>query len=396
LQRGLYEPKNDLISVSKLVSMRRNLNLLIVIVILGLCLGSLSVASSASFNNVEINIQTSGIQADYFVVNAFNMSGYLESSTQTHYPAASFELPDGQYIFTASANNESSDYPVPLLTASTGAASSSGALSLPIYVAPVEEYGFLVQQVSNSMPLTITTQNVSQYPTNSLAVKVVYNNGSAAVGASVTASVIGSSYYWGYESNVVTWATTGEEGVAMLITPVAPVQINVWIWVPSNSTSYPAPKMGVPGQVVNGTVIAYPIYIGLAGSGLMVPPQTSVTVTLQIQQPNYWVVPYAGTASLSGTSVPGSSSSGYAAGPGSVPSSVYVQQQGSPNLQNFQVPSSTDSPQPTVSATTSSPDNITGNMFMATIVLIAVVAVAVVVVSLALVLRHKKKSIKAP
>src|SRR5674476_1491871 len=99
--------------------MRRNLNLLIVIVILGLCLGSLSVASSASFNNVEINIQTSGIQADYFVVNAFNMSGYLESSTQTHYPAASFELPDGQYIFTASANNESSDYPVPLLTAST-------------------------------------------------------------------------------------------------------------------------------------------------------------------------------------------------------------------------------------------------------------------------------------
>ena len=162
--------------------MRGNLNFLVVIVILGLCFGSLSFASSATFNNVAINIQTSGIQADYFVVNAFNMSGYLESSTQTHYSAASFELPDGQYIFTATANNESSVYPMPLLTASAGAASSSSDLSLPIYVAPAEEYGFLVQQISSSMLLTITTQNVSQYPTNSFAVKVVYDNGYSRCG----------------------------------------------------------------------------------------------------------------------------------------------------------------------------------------------------------------------
>ena len=254
--------------------MPKNLNFLVSVVMLGLCFSSLSFANSATFNNVAINIQTSGIQADYFIVNAFNMSGYLESSTQTHYSAASFELPDGQYIFTATANNQSYVYPVPLLTASAGAASSSGALSLPIYVAPAEEYGFLVQQVSGSSALTITTQNVSQYPTNSLTVKVVYDNGTAAVGASVSASVIGSSYYWGYESNVVTWASTGEDGVANLVTPVAPVQIDVWIWVPSDTTNYPTPQMDVPGQVVNGTIIAYPIYVGLAGSALVVPPQT--------------------------------------------------------------------------------------------------------------------------
>ena len=222
------------------------------------------------------------------------------------------------------------------------------------------------------------------------------------MGASVSASVIGSSYYWGYESDVVTWASTGTDGVATLITPVAPVQINAWLWVPSNTTSYPVPKMGVPGQVVNGTVIAYPIYVGLAGSALVVPPQTSVTITLQTQQPNYWVVPYAGAASLSGTPVPSSSSSGYVAGPGSVPASVYAQQQGSPNLQNFQVPSSTASPQPTVSPTTSnsspptsSPGNIAGKMFLLSLVLIAVVAVTAVVVGLALVMRRKKKTLEA-
>jgi hypothetical protein len=382
--------------------MRRNLNFVVPIIILGLFLGSLSFVSSATFNNIEINIQTSGIQADYFVVNAYNMNGDLESSTQTHYSAASFELPDGQYIFTATANNESSDYPVPLLTASTGATSSSGALSLPIYVAPAEEYGFLVQQVSSSMALTITTKNVSQYPTNSLTVKVVYDNGTAAVGASVSASVIGSSYYWGYESNVVTWASTGADGVATLTTPSAPVQIDAWIWVASNTTSYPSPKMGVPGQVVNGTVIAYPIYVGLAGSALIAPPQNSITITLQVQQPNYWEVPYAGAA-LSGTSVPSSSTSGYAAGPGSVPTSVYAQQQGNPNLQSFQVPSPSPSPQPTVSHATSnsppptsSPDNMAGNLFLLTLVFIIVVAVMAIVVSLAMLMRRKKKTLESP
>ena len=155
--------------------MQRNFLILIAVIgILGLSLGSFTFVSAATFNNVVVNVQTSSMQADYFIVNAFNMTGYLEASVQTHYSVASFELPSGQYIFTATANNQSySAYdPVPLLATSGGAASSSISPSLPVYVAPAVEYGFSVQQISSSTSITITTQNVIQYPTNSLAVKV--------------------------------------------------------------------------------------------------------------------------------------------------------------------------------------------------------------------------------
>ncbi len=372
---------------------RYALFLITVVSILGLgisSLGSFSFASAATLNNVDVKIQTSSIQADYFVVNAFNMSGYLESSVQTHYSGASFELPNDQYIFTVTANNESNSiYPVPLLSPSSGSASSSSYPSLPIYIAPAIEYGFSVNQISSSTSFTITTQNVNQFPTNSLAVTVQYPNGTAAAGASVSASVIGSSYYWGYEANVITWATTGADGVANLIVPTAPVQINGWLWVPSNETGFSTPKVvGAPGQVVNGSIIAYPIYLGLAGSAIVIPPQTSATISLQVQEPNYWVTPYAGAASA----VPGSSSSGIAAGPGSVPSSVYAQQQGSPNLQSFPAPSTTSLPQPTTTQTTSTGGSTpTPNISGEAVILVFVAAVAVVVVSLVLMLKSKKK-----
>lgn len=386
--------------------MQRNFLLLIAIVsILGLgifSLGSVSLASAATLNNVEVSIQTSSIQADYFVVNAFNMSGYLESSVQTHYSAASFELPNGQYIFTVTANNESNSvYPVPLLSPSSGAASSSSLPSLPIYIAPAVEYGFSVKQITNPTSITIITQNVNQFPTNPLAVTVQYPNGTAAVGALVSASVIGSSYYWGYEPNVVTWATTGANGVANLIVPTAPVQINAWIWIPSNETgSSTPPNVGAPGQIVNGAIIAYPIYEGLAGASLVVPPQTSATITLQAQQPNYWITPYMGAATPSGTTAaPNSSGSSSAPGPGSVPSSVYAQQQGSPNLQSYPTPSTTTVPQPTTPQTTSvstptpnSPGNfVGGGTSLLILVLVAVAVVVVGVVSLTLRMKSKRK-----
>ncbi len=353
------------------------------IVCLGiLSLGSFSFASAAALNNVEVNIQTSNIQADYFVVNAYNMSGYLESSVQTQYSAASFELPNGQFIFTVNANNESNSvYPVPLLSTSSGAATSTSSIpSLPIYVAPAVEYGFSMKQISSPTSFTITTQDVTQFPTNALAVTVQYANGTAAVGASVSASVIGSSYYWGYEPNVVTWATTGADGVANLIVPTAPVQINAWLWIPSNETGVPTPKVvGAPSQVINGSVIAYPIYLGLAGSALVIPPQTSATISLQVQEPNYWVTPYAGAASA----VPGSSSSGLAAGPGSVPSSVYAQQQGNPNLQSFPAPSTSST-----AGSTPTP-NIGGDAEI--LILVAIAAVTVIVVTLSLIMKNKRK-----
>ena len=93
-----------------------------------------------------------------------------------------------------------------------------------------------MQQISNSITITITTQNVSSFPTNTLTIQVLYANGTAAADASVSASTIGSSYYWGYEPNVITWTTTGPDGYATLVTPTAPEQIDAWSWLPLNLT----------------------------------------------------------------------------------------------------------------------------------------------------------------
>jgi hypothetical protein len=343
-------------------------------------------ASAAVYNNVQISVQTSAIPADYFSVSAFNMSRFQEAMVQTHYPVASFELPSGQYIFTVTANNQTySVYnpPVPLGAPSSGDQSSPSVPSLPVYVAPAVEYGYSVQQVSSSDAITITTQGVTQFPTNTLTVKVLYANGTAAVGASVSASVIGSSYYWGYEPDVVTWASTGADGVATLVTPTAPVQVDAWIWLPSNATSYPPPQVGATGSAVNGTGIGVPVYLGLAGSAVVIPPQAAVTITLEAQQVDYWAVPYVGVSTPSG-SVPSS-----VAGPGSVPYSVYAQQQGNPNLQNFQSPGSA-SPQPTVSPM-SSGGGVIGGGTVLLLVLVLVVVVVLVVVSLVRASRIKKK-----
>jgi hypothetical protein len=342
-------------------------------------------ASAAVYNNVQISVQTSAIPADYFSVSAFNMSGFQEAMVQTHYPVASFELPSGQYIFTVTANNQTySVYnpPVPRGAPSSGDQSSPSVPLLPVYVAPAAEYGYSVQQVSSSDAITITTQGVTQFPTNTLTVKVLYANGTAAVGASVSASVIGSSYYWGYESNVVTWASTGADGVAMLVTPAAPVHVDAWIWLPSNATSYPPPQVGATGTAVNGIGIAMPVYIGLAGSAVVFPLQVAVTITLEAQQVDYWVVPYVGVSTPSG-SEPGS-----VAGPGSVPYSVYAQQQGNPNLQNFQSPGSA-SPEPTVSPTSSGGGVIGGGTVL--VLFLVLVVVVVVVMSLVVASRIKKK-----
>ena len=315
---------------------------------------ALPLTTASTFNNVQITVQTSSLEANYFVVNAYNMTGYLEASTQTHYPSASFELPSSQYIFTVTANNESYSVVPPVLTPSTpstpsgGAASSTSTPSLPIYIAPAVEYGYSVQPVSSPINITIITQNVTSFPTNQISVSVLYSNGTAAADAYVSASVIGSAYYWGYEPNVVTWTTTGTDGTANLLTPIAPLTIDSWLWVPYNETSYPVPQSAASGQgqAVNGTIIPAPIYIGLAGSTTILPPQTNAVITLQLQQTDYWATPYTGTATPTGTT-----STSYAAGPGSVPYSVYEQQQGNPNLQNLQ-PSSSPTPQPTATPST--------------------------------------------
>jgi len=375
-------------------NLKINFRFLTLIIVLGLSLLSVtSITSIASgqlafYNNVQLNIQTSNIQSGYFTVSAFNMTGYQESAVQTYYPAASFELPNGQYIFTVTANNQTnSNYPVPV---AGGAASSSGETTpaipaLPIPLAPAIEYGFAVQQISSSVSITITTQSVSSFPTNTLTIQVLYANGTAAVGASVSASTIGFSYYWGYESNVVTWTTTGPNGFATLVTPVAPEQITAWSWLPLNLTGITAPQVIVGGEPVNVSGPMIPAFIGVAGSTLIFPPQTTATITMTTQQQNYWVTPYAATATpgtSSGTSsapsAPSSSSS--AAGPDAIPASVYDQQQGNPALQV--------APTSTPIATSSSSSS--RNTFLLTI-LVAIVIGGVAVAGLMIARRTKRK-----
>lgn len=329
----------------------KNFGLMFLIVLsLSLTVTSLASASLTSYDNVQINIQTtSNMPSGYYTVTAFNMTGYQESSVQTYYPAASFELPNGQYIFTVTAENQTNSiYPVPL---ASGAASGSGSgttgtgtvspPSLPVYVAPAVEYGYSVQQVSSSITFTIATQNVASFPTNTLTIQVLYANGTAAANASVSASTIGSSYYWGYEPNVVTWTTTNANGYATLVTPTAPEQINAWSWLPLDLTGVSVPPAIVAGEPINTSGPMIPAYLGLAGSTLIIPPQTTATITLYTQPQNYWVTPYAATATPQTGSTTSAQSSSSSAGPGAIPASVYAQQQGNPALTATQTPTPT-------------------------------------------------------
>ena len=315
-------------------------------VLMGLILlssSSLAFANTASYNNVQIFIQTASNLPDHFTVSAYNMSGYMVASTQSQYPAAAFELPAGEYIFTATA--ESQDYYVygystPVVSDLTAVPESGIAKGepMPYYKTPVVEYGYSVRQVLGSESFTISTQNVTSFPTTKLTIKVTYANGTAASGASVSASVIGSMYYWGYESDLVTWNSTDADGIATLIAPQAPVQIDVWSWVPVDlPREQTTVQVDVGGENVNVTVYWEPMYVGLAGSTLIIPPQTSASVTLHVQQSDYWVMPYAvrETATREDmTTVP--------PGPDSIPAPVYTLQQGNPKLEDYLPPEVTD------------------------------------------------------
>jgi hypothetical protein len=350
---------------------------------------SLSFASAASYNNVQVFVQTASSLPDYFTVSAFNMSGYMVASSQTQYPAASFELPNGQYIFTATADQSSNQIyysPSPMV----GANVAQGNPAMPYYEAPVAEYGYSVQQVSGSATFTISTRNVTSFPTTILTIKVVYANGTAAEGASVSASVVGSWYYWGYESNAVMWNTTQADGMATLVTPQAPVQVDAWSWIPVNiPKDQTTVQVIVAGEEVSVTVYWQPTYVGLAGSTLIVPPQASASITLHVQQPNYWVIPYGvqATSTMGGEATASSS-------PSSIPATVYQQQQGNPLLKNYQAPANPTSTTPTNPQAASSTDSglFTGSALPPTIVAFAALAVAAL--SLAVAARIKRQEPK--
>lgn len=377
----------------------------VITVILGLTifgLGSLPYASAASFNNVQIFIQTESSLPDYFMVSAYNMSGFMVASSQSYYPAASFELPNGQYIFTVTAQQQyyySTPYSATPVKAEYS--NSSGTITSIVAQAPVVEYGYSTIQVASSTSITISTMDVTSPDTNKLAIKVTYANGTAAEGASVYASILGGNY-WGYENNVVMSNVTDADGVSTLIVPQAPVQVYAWSWLPLNVPNGPSTvQVTVGGEKVNITVYWQPTSVGLAGSTIIVPPEAGASISLRVQQSDYWVM-------SNGVKGMGTTTAGMGMGvrtttateAGSIPAAVYQQSQGSLQGQTSSVvlpttitstvtysnPGTTSS---TNSGSESSNSLPTGSELL--VMIVAVLALALAVLSILFVARIRKQ-----
>jgi hypothetical protein len=257
-------------------------------------------AAAASFNNVQVFASISPNQSYNFAFAAYNLSGSLVASYQGPFPAAAFELPAGGYLFTASATHFTpfKGYACPVVAgAPTPAPASSpkdSGSAMPISCNPPSSwYGYQSVTVTGSQTINIQMQNVSKLPTTSVTVKVSYVNGTAASDASVYASIVGEWYYWYGQNNGITMnAQTDSNGVAHLVIPAAPSVITAWKWVPvfdaRNRTSV---ITNVGGEKVNVTMYWEPTYVGLSGSGLLIPPQNSLSITLHYQQPDYWIMP---------------------------------------------------------------------------------------------------------
>lgn len=377
----------------------------VITVILGLTifgLSSLSYANAASYNNVQVFVQTKSNLPDYFIVSAFNMSGYMVASSQSYYSAASFELPNGQYIFAATAEQQyySTIYysPTPVKATDLNSSLNSSGLMIPIVAQePVVEYGYSLVQVANSTSITISTMNATSLKTSMLTVKVAYANGTAAEGASVSASILGGNF-WGYGDNVVMSNTTDADGVSTLIMPQAPVQVYAWSWLPVNLPNGPTSvQVVVGGEKVNVTVYWQPMSVGLAGSAIIVPPGAGASISLRVQQSNYWVTPYGvqGTATATAAMGGGMTSASEA---GSIPAAVYQQSQGIQQGQSSQVVLPTtitstvtySNPRPTTSDLGSESSSLlTGSSLL--VMIVAVLALAVAVLSILLVARIRRQ-----
>jgi hypothetical protein len=278
-----------------------------------------SVFGATPYNNVQVFVQTKNLTQGIFTIAAYNSSGFLVSSTQTQFPAGAFELPSGSYLFTVSAMDQSQYYPGPLpMTDVTGGVakgvpttgSSSAAISQPYpYQYPKVEYGFVKQDISGAVTINIATQPIENITLAKVSIKVTFVNGTAAAGAQVSASVVGAWYWWyGVDTKTNLYAQTGSDGVAQLTIPSVPVVVTAWDWVsidlPKNQTTIP---YNVGGETVNVTVYWQPSYVGLAGSALIIPPQTSATIVLHAQQPTYWYMAGQASSAVSAPTTSGAS-----------------------------------------------------------------------------------------
>jgi hypothetical protein len=329
----MLSSKNDHSDRNRAAALAVGLSLMAILLI-GVAPGR-AATTGTSYDNVQVLIQTSNSTfTGSYSVTAYNSTGYPLVTYQTPYPAASFELPSGSYIFTATATAQYTygcavPGGVTPVEAGGPSASSSGSSGGPaIIVDPCmpaytgSEYGYAVQQVSGPTTVTVSAKPMTTFPTTAIKVHVSYANGTAASGAILYASVLGGQGYGvessGSASNVP--GQIGNNGTATLIVPVAPVEVTAWSWVPVNvPVNGSTMQVTIGGQAVNVSVNWQPAYVGLAGSLLIIPPQTGGNITLQLQQPTYWVTPYGVQTPTAGAST---GLAAVANSPDSVPASV--------------------------------------------------------------------------
>ncbi len=283
---------------------------------------------SISYNDVQVNVQTTTPLNATYIATAYNSSGYMVATSQSRYPTFAFMLPSSTYLFAITALQEGVSRCYPYAAGvKSGSASAGPAIILPPCFGsnPAVEYGYALQQVTGSTNLNIMTQPIDKIPTSNVTIQVKYQNGTAAQGVSLSAYVVGEWYWWGNSNRLVLWGQTDKSGQATLVVPSVPIQVSAWIWLPVNlPKNETTVQTTIGGEKVNVTVYWQPTYVGLAGSALLIPPTSSATVTLHAQQPNYWVMPYG--VQTAGAVIGAPATSGTIANAqGGVPADQYAQ-----------------------------------------------------------------------
>ncbi len=276
--------------------------------VLGLTGGIFVSGASQSYNNVQIFVQTQATDKTYqYMMSVYNSSGGLVAYTQSQYPAFGIEIPNGTYLFAVSAVEENYGVACPIAYSAQQSSQSGPNAVMPPYrcYGYSAEYGYLLQQISDSGSYNIATKNVSDIGLNTVSVTVVYSNGTAASGVDVSASVVGSFYYWNGANNEVMWNQTGSDGVTTLTIPALPVEVTSWASVPVIlPKNYTTTQVTVAGQPVNVTAYWQPMYVGFTGSALIIPPSTSAKIVLEPYQENYYPIAYAAGTATSGVATP--------------------------------------------------------------------------------------------
>lgn len=304
----------DLISASsffgrkKVNSNTRNVFVVLIVILFAvLGLGSAgifpihTVAASQTLNNVQIEVQTTNSSLTSYYLTVYNSTGYPVISSSSEYSGFGAMLPSGTYLFVVTATLQYSYYyPATYangpssVTVSQGASGSStgSAVIYPVKYPPVE-YGYALKEISGAASFTIQTSSITDVSTSSVTVHVSYANGTAASSAYVYASIIGSYYYYP-AADWVMWGQTGSDGSFTLKVPSLPVEVYSYTSVPVNlpkeATTY---VTTIGGEKVNVTAYWQPMYVYLEGYALVMPPQSSANITLHVQQPRYYVTPYA-------------------------------------------------------------------------------------------------------